>query len=122
MRAYLLAGLLALACLVTACPVMAADNVAVGSEITLPPPRLKGPVSVEEALARRRSVRQFAPRELTMAEISQLAWAALGQGRLAALAGELDSARIAFDQAAAFGLSDLRFTSALAEARRQAGL
>jgi len=78
MRAYLLAGLLALACLVTACPVMAADNVAVGSEITLPPPRLKGPVSVEEALARRRSVRQFAPRELTMAEISQLAWAAQG--------------------------------------------
>ena len=56
------------------------------------------------------------------AETSQLAWAALGQGRLAALAGELDSARIAFDQAAAFGLSDLRFTSALAEARRQAGL
>jgi len=56
------------------------------------------------------------------AETSHLAWAALGQGRLAALAGELDAARIAFDQAAAFDLSDLRFTSALAEARRQAGL
>ena len=78
MRAYLLAGLLVLAFLITAYPAVAADNVAVGTEIALPAPRLKGPVSVEETLARRRSVRQFAPRELTMAEISQLAWSAQG--------------------------------------------
>ena len=78
MRIHLLAGLLAAACLLTACPLVAADPVVAGTEITLPAPRLAGPVSVEAALAKRRSVRQFAPRPLTTAEISQLVWA--GQG------------------------------------------
>jgi SagB-type dehydrogenase family enzyme len=44
----------------------------------LPAPRLKGTVSVEEALARRRSVRQFTPTPLSWDEIGQLAWAAQG--------------------------------------------
>lgn len=44
----------------------------------LPPPRLEGPLSVEAALARRRSVREFGARPLGAAEIGQLAWAAQG--------------------------------------------
>ena len=46
--------------------------------IALPPPELKGKVSVEETLARRRSVRRFQDRALTQAQIGQLAWAAQG--------------------------------------------
>lgn len=44
----------------------------------LPEPRLAGPISVEEAVAERRSVRSFADEPLTRQEISQLCWA--GQG------------------------------------------
>ncbi|MBM3286769.1 MAG: SagB/ThcOx family dehydrogenase [Candidatus Eisenbacteria bacterium] len=44
----------------------------------LPTPLDSGAVSVETALARRRSVREFAERPLTAAEISQLLWAAQG--------------------------------------------
>jgi len=44
----------------------------------LPTPRYSGTVSVEAALARRRSVRAFADRPLTTAEISQLLWSAQG--------------------------------------------
>lgn len=46
--------------------------------IRLPAPRAKGPLSLEEALASRRSVRQWAPGALTLEEASQLAWAAQG--------------------------------------------
>jgi len=46
--------------------------------IALPPPQLKGEVSVEETMARRRSVRRFEERALTQAQIGQLAWAAQG--------------------------------------------
>jgi len=49
-----------------------------GGEVSLPAPDLKGQVSVEEALARRRSVRQFAAKDLTLEQVSQLAWAAQG--------------------------------------------
>jgi len=44
----------------------------------LPPPRLDGPLSLEEALAARRSVRSFTPEPLTLEEIGQLVWAAQG--------------------------------------------
>jgi len=44
----------------------------------LPAPRDRGSLSLEEALARRRSQRFFAARLLTDAEISQLLWAASG--------------------------------------------
>ncbi|MDO8263459.1 MAG: SagB/ThcOx family dehydrogenase [Gallionella sp.] len=46
--------------------------------ISLPPPPSAGTVSLEDALARRRSVREFAPGALTLAEVSRLAWAAQG--------------------------------------------
>lgn len=46
--------------------------------VNLPRPPAAGAMSLEEALARRRSVREFAPGELTLAEISQLVWAAQG--------------------------------------------
>jgi SagB-type dehydrogenase family enzyme len=48
------------------------------SPVKLPPPRQTGPVSIEEALARRRSVREFADAALSDAEHSQLLWAAQG--------------------------------------------
>lgn len=47
-------------------------------KVQLPSPRLEGKLSVEEALARRRSVRDYAKEELTLAEVSQLLWAAQG--------------------------------------------
>ena len=46
--------------------------------VQLSEPKLKGNLSFEEALARRRSVRQFTGQPLKMSEIAQLAWA--GQG------------------------------------------
>jgi SagB-type dehydrogenase family enzyme len=42
--------------------------------INLPPPAHKGTVSVEEALKARRTVRHFANRGLTLAQVSQLLW------------------------------------------------
>jgi SagB-type dehydrogenase family enzyme len=45
---------------------------------SLPDPRLEGPLSLEEAIQRRRSTRSFTPEPLTMTEISQLLWAAQG--------------------------------------------
>ena len=44
----------------------------------LPPPNQTGPVSIEEALARRRSVREFDDAALGDAEHGQLLWAAQG--------------------------------------------
>jgi SagB-type dehydrogenase family enzyme len=46
--------------------------------IGLPSPKLDGPVSLEKALATRRSIRQFTGKEFTMEQIGQLAWS--GQG------------------------------------------
>jgi len=47
-------------------------------EIPLPTPSQRGGVSLEEALTRRRSIREFREEELSSAGISQLLWA--GQG------------------------------------------
>ncbi len=44
----------------------------------LPEPTTKGTMSVEEAIARRRSVRSFASDKLTDGQLSQLLWAAQG--------------------------------------------
>ncbi len=46
--------------------------------IKLPEPRHDGPVSVEKALTERRSVRTYQDEALTLAEVSQLLWAAQG--------------------------------------------
>lgn len=46
--------------------------------LNLPAPCLKGKVSLEETILKRRSVRNFSTTELTIGEISQLVWA--GQG------------------------------------------
>lgn len=48
------------------------------AEIPLPAPRKSGPVSVEAALASRRSVRSYSAQGLTLAEVGQLLWAAQG--------------------------------------------
>jgi len=46
--------------------------------IKLPPPVLDGSVPVEKCLAQRRSVREYADAPLTLADVSQLLWAAYG--------------------------------------------
>jgi len=48
------------------------------SEITLPSPQETSQVSIEEALLKRRSVRQYKDEPLNLEEISQLLWAAQG--------------------------------------------
>jgi SagB-type dehydrogenase family enzyme len=65
-----------------------------GKVIQLPAPVLKGGVSVEEALAKRESIRHFAHEPLTPSELSQILWAAQGitrnwGGRTAPSAGAL---------------------------------
>jgi SagB-type dehydrogenase family enzyme len=54
------------------------EIMAENKEIQLPQPKTKGKVSLEEAIAKRRSVRNFAKKDLSLEEISQLLWA--GQG------------------------------------------
>ncbi|MFH1567572.1 MAG: SagB/ThcOx family dehydrogenase, partial [Gemmatimonadota bacterium] len=46
--------------------------------IVLPEPDRQGTVPVETALARRRSIRAFAARPLSLAQVAQLLWAAQG--------------------------------------------
>ena len=46
--------------------------------IYLPSPSLKGSISLEEAIAQRRSVRDFLPESITQAQLSQILWAAQG--------------------------------------------
>ncbi len=64
------------------CLVLSAASIAAGGKkveyITLPEPLLKGKMSVEEAIQKRRSVRSFDSRELSLETISQLLWATQG--------------------------------------------
>jgi nitroreductase len=46
--------------------------------IKLPEPRHDSETSIESALRRRQSVREFSREALTLAEVSQLLWAAQG--------------------------------------------
>jgi SagB-type dehydrogenase family enzyme len=55
-------------------PSSAADATA----IKLPPPKSAGAVSVEEAITRRRSTREFTDRALLVEELSQLLWSLQG--------------------------------------------
>ena len=51
---------------------------AAGPVIELPAPRFDGTVSVEAALKNRRSIRSYSEEPLTIADVSQLLWAAYG--------------------------------------------
>ena len=44
----------------------------------LPPPKMKGTISLEQAIRQRRTVRGFASRALDVNQVSQLLWAAAG--------------------------------------------
>ncbi len=48
------------------------------TRLRLPEPRYESEISVEEALLKRRSVREYASARLTLQEVSQLLWAAKG--------------------------------------------
>ena len=56
----------------------ASHNPAIVDVIKLPRPTLKGNVSLEEALQKRRSVREYTGAEVSLSELSQLLWAAQG--------------------------------------------
>jgi SagB-type dehydrogenase family enzyme len=65
-----------------------------GKVLNLPAPRTTGALSLEETLARRRSIRAYTAQPLALAEIAQLFWAAQGTtrswgGRTAPSAGAL---------------------------------
>jgi len=75
-------------------PSVLSPDTPASSTVELPAPELKGRMSVEEALSRRRSVREYAAGPLQLAEVSQLLWAAQGVtaewgGRAAPSAGGL---------------------------------
>jgi SagB-type dehydrogenase family enzyme len=55
-----------------------AQEAAAAREVRLTAPRATSEVSVEQALKTRRSLRSFAPSPLTLAQVSQLLWAAQG--------------------------------------------
>jgi SagB-type dehydrogenase family enzyme len=57
------------------------DSHTVIAAVMLPAPRLSSDVSVEEALAKRRSVRAYEDSALALAEVSQLLWSAYGLTR-----------------------------------------
>ncbi len=77
----LVQSLLLIAILGTGCgpaPTAPAPTAGIEGVIPLPTPALSGPMPLEEALARRRSVREFDTIPLTRAELGQLLWAAQG--------------------------------------------
>lgn len=100
-RQVLAAGLLGGALAVTGCSGRADRRPAVGTptntnrpSLDLPPPGTTGTVTLADALSRRRSVREFTDRPLTLAQVGQLLWAAQGVtadwgGRTAPSAGAL---------------------------------
>lgn len=53
-------------------------STSVSGEVFLPMPKLRGTMSVEEALSRRRSVREYLDEPLTLEELGQILWAAYG--------------------------------------------
>lgn len=90
---YLFLVLVLFGCLSSSRP--KAAKVTFSQEIFLPSPRLKSNVSLEEALAHRRSIRLYLKKDLNLNEISQLLWACQGAtepslgGRTAPSAGAL---------------------------------
>ncbi len=70
------------------------SQVKAGGALKLVDPKIKGDVSLEETLLKRRSIRTYSGRELTIEEVSQLLWSAQGitspwGGRTAPSAGAL---------------------------------
>lgn len=57
---------------------MASASAQSGKVVDLPAPQRRGPVSGEDALARRRSTRAFAAEPLSLRSAAQLLWAAQG--------------------------------------------
>lgn len=53
-------------------------NLKIGEKIKLPEPKTKSELSIEEAILKRRSVRSFTEKPLTLEQISQLLWSAQG--------------------------------------------
>jgi len=49
-----------------------------GHVVNLPAPQIRGSMSLEETIARRRSVRNFRSQPLSLSQLSQLLWAAQG--------------------------------------------
>jgi SagB-type dehydrogenase family enzyme len=72
-----IAGLAALMTAILALSEVTSPTASTGS-ISLPEPRTDGGISMEKALLERRSIRSFTSEPLTLAEISQLCWAAQG--------------------------------------------
>jgi SagB-type dehydrogenase family enzyme len=77
-----------------ASPGVTATGSAPAAALALPAPQRDGPVSLERALAQRRSVRDFTAEAITLTEAGQLLWAAQGitastGGRSAPSAGAL---------------------------------
>lgn len=72
--------LVLLACIffIPSCNAQETDVKKLPVKITLPKPNLKANMSFEEAVSKRRSVRSFAPKDLTLQQISQLLWSAQG--------------------------------------------
>ena len=50
----------------------------INNQIYLPPPAQKGGMSLAEAIARRRSIRDFTPEPISQSELSEILWAAQG--------------------------------------------
>jgi SagB-type dehydrogenase family enzyme len=65
-------------CTADAQPTASPTPVVEGSEMVLPTPRQQGEVSLEDAIANRRSVREFTDEKLSWEQVSQLLWAAQG--------------------------------------------
>jgi SagB-type dehydrogenase family enzyme len=59
-------------------PKASIESTEAGKSVKLPEPQSRGPLSLEEALARRRSHRSFTGEPLSMEMLSQLLWAASG--------------------------------------------
>ena len=76
MKSLICCGLAALAAIVAT--QKAPEPAGVDKPVVLPAPVLDGKMSLEQAIGRRRSTRQFGAQTLTLKEIGQLCWA--GQG------------------------------------------
>jgi len=58
--------------------IMYNNGMAQEKNIVLPKPKTGGPVSLEEAIQKRRSIREYGPQPLAIDKIGQLLWAAQG--------------------------------------------